>query len=164
MAIQKIKATLKSKALVPKVEDVVAEVEEKKMEDIVTESEDKMEIDKEEILEEEKKETKKIKVTLKNKTVNNDKPIVKAVPKKNEEKLKPKTTKTKKSAKVFKKVGQKYETPGERDPLRIFYTSLLKQKKNSEMALKWCLERGLLTPKKAEAAVLVLSMSSLKIN
>lgn len=40
--------------------------------------------------------------------------------------------------------GQKHSTPPEDDTLRRFYTSLLEQKPDSEMAFKWCLERGLL--------------------
>ena len=62
-----------------------------------------------------------------------------------------------------RKPGQKYATPEETDSLRIFYTSLLKQRPNSEMALKWCLERGVLTEKKAQAAILTLGMKNLKV-
>jgi hypothetical protein len=50
----------------------------------------------------------------------------------------------------FKKPGQKKVTPPETDGLRKFYTSLLKQNKKSEMALKWMLEHGLLPKKRAE--------------
>jgi len=55
-----------------------------------------------------------------------------------------KTTKVTKNKKEYPKFGQTKNTPKENDPLRIFYTSLLKQNKNSEMAYKWCFERGLL--------------------
>jgi hypothetical protein len=63
----------------------------------------------------------------------------------------------------FKKVGQKKPTPPKGDPLRTFYTSLLMQKKDSEMALKWCLEHGLLGPKKAELVHAQFQLASLKI-
>jgi hypothetical protein len=43
----------------------------------------------------------------------------------------------------YKKKGQKKETPPLHDPLRIFYTSLLRQKPHSELAIKWCIEHGL---------------------
>ena len=42
-----------------------------------------------------------------------------------------------------KEMVQTKPTPDERDPARRFYTSLLKQNKNSKMAKKWCIERGL---------------------
>ena len=35
-------------------------------------------------------------------------------------------------------------TPPESDSLRIFYTSLLRQNRDSKMAIKWCTEHGLL--------------------
>ncbi len=63
----------------------------------------------------------------------------------------------------YSKLGQKHKTPLETDSLRIFYTSLLKQNPNSEMALKWCLERGLLSEKKAQAAIVSLGLAKLKI-
>jgi hypothetical protein len=37
----------------------------------------------------------------------------------------------------------KKPTPPPDDPLRIFYTSLLRQNPDSKMALKWCQDRGL---------------------
>lgn len=37
----------------------------------------------------------------------------------------------------------KKPTPPPDDPLRIFYTSLLRQNPESKMALKWCQDRGL---------------------
>lgn len=43
----------------------------------------------------------------------------------------------------FPKEGQIKTTPPESDSLRKFYTSLLRQKKNSDMAMKWCIEHGL---------------------
>lgn len=43
----------------------------------------------------------------------------------------------------YSKKGQTKPTPPENDPLRKFYTSLLYQKPDSEMALKWCIEHGL---------------------
>lgn len=41
-------------------------------------------------------------------------------------------------------VPRKRSTPPPDDPLRIFYTSLLRQNPESKMALKWCYDRGLL--------------------
>lgn len=64
---------------------------------------------------------------------------------------------------TFKKIGQKYKTPKKEDSLTIFYTSLLKQNPESEMALKWCMERGLLSDKKTQKAVLVFGIKNLKI-
>jgi len=63
---------------------------------------------------------------------------------------------TKKKKKDYDRPGQKYDTPPSTDPLARFYTSLLAQRPNSEMALKWCLERGLLSKKRATEALLVL--------
>jgi hypothetical protein len=56
--------------------------------------------------------------------------------------LKTKNTMTKKSKYIIP--GQTKDTPAENDSLRKFYTSLLKQNKNSAMAIKWCTERGLM--------------------
>lgn len=50
----------------------------------------------------------------------------------------------KKARKVFDKPGQTRETPGEEDPQRRFYTSLLQQIPTSDMAKKWCVMAGLL--------------------
>ncbi len=58
----------------------------------------------------------------------------------------------------YKKIGQTKDTPLPNEPLTRFYTSLLKQTPGSRMALKWCLERGLLGDKAANEAVLVLEM------
>lgn len=65
--------------------------------------------------------------------------------------------------KAFKKVGQKKPTPAKEDGLRKFYSSLLKQNPNSMMALKWLVDHGCLTPKKTDAAVLILGIDKLKI-
>lgn len=65
--------------------------------------------------------------------------------------------------KVYKLPGQKKDTPPKSDPLYKFYTTLLKQKPDSEMALKWCLEHGALTQKKAEKALMMIDMQKLKI-
>lgn len=54
----------------------------------------------------------------------------------------------------FKRPGQKYKTPSKNDGLYVFYTSLLHQRPKSEMALKWCLEHGLLSTKKANDILL----------
>ena len=40
--------------------------------------------------------------------------------------------------------GQKYPTPLHGDACRAYYESLLEQKRNSLMALKWCIEYGCL--------------------
>lgn len=63
----------------------------------------------------------------------------------------------------FKLPGQKRQTPPETDPLYRFYTSLLRQKPNSKMALKWCLEHGIFKKKKAEKIQLQLQMLSMTI-
>lgn len=63
----------------------------------------------------------------------------------------------------FKLPGQKRATPPKTDPLYKFYTSLLKQRKNSEMALKWCLEHGVLSQKKAEKVMLLYEMKKLSL-
>lgn len=63
----------------------------------------------------------------------------------------------------FNMPGQKKPTPAERDALRIFYTSLLKQRPNSRMALIWCLEHGLLSEKKATMAMLMLETEKLSL-
>lgn len=59
--------------------------------------------------------------------------------------------------------GQKRPTPSKKDPLYKFYTSLLKQKKNSEMALKWCLEHGCLSKQRAEKTVLMQEMKNMSV-
>lgn len=59
----------------------------------------------------------------------------------------------------FAKPGQRYETPKETDPLYQFYFSLLKQKPDSQMAIKWCLEHGVLSSKKATSLVLSQELS-----
>jgi hypothetical protein len=53
--------------------------------------------------------------------------------------------------------GQKYPTPSKGDPTRAYYESMLKQKPNSEMALKHCIEYGYLTEKEAKEGLLKLS-------
>ena len=70
-----------------------------------------------------------------------------------------KTTKTK-TKKTYTKLGQTKDAPPETDSLRIFYTSLFLQNPHSKMAMKWCLERGLLTDKEAQEAILVLEMEA----
>lgn len=60
--------------------------------------------------------------------------------------------------KKFSKPGQRYATPVKTDGLYRFYTSLMKQKPDSQMAAKWCLEHGVFTPKKATEMLLVLEM------
>ncbi|CAN6456624.1 unnamed protein product [Victoria cruziana] len=60
--------------------------------------------------------------------------------------------KTKSEKKVYTLPGQRYDPPQEREPLRIFYESLLKQRPESEMAEFWMMEHGLLSPEKARKA------------
>lgn len=57
---------------------------------------------------------------------------------------------------------QKKDTPGERDPLRKFYSSLLKQK-HSPMAFKWCLDRGLVPDKKIDKMLMMFKMKDIKL-
>lgn len=44
--------------------------------------------------------------------------------------------------------GQRYSTPPQGDSQRAFYESLLEQKPDSLMALKWCVEYGVLDQEK----------------
>lgn len=46
--------------------------------------------------------------------------------------------------------GQKAATPSKGDPLRLFYESMLKQKPESILALKYCVEHGCLNEAEAE--------------
>lgn len=61
------------------------------------------------------------------------------------------------------KAGQKKMKPEKTDPLFKFYSSLYKQNPSSMMAMTWMLEHGCLTPKKTEAALLIIAMAKLKI-
>jgi hypothetical protein len=62
------------------------------------------------------------------------------------------------------KLGQKYKIPDLNDPSRKFYTSLLSQKKDSKMALKWCLEHGLIDDDQIDYVfTLAVGFSSLTI-
>lgn len=65
--------------------------------------------------------------------------------------------------KVFKKPGQKKTTPPPSDPLYRFYTSLLRQKPESKLAMKWCVEHGVLSKAKAEQLLLILEMDKLQL-
>ncbi|KAG9449174.1 hypothetical protein H6P81_009139 [Aristolochia fimbriata] len=64
------------------------------------------------------------------------------------------TTKTTRvrQKKEYKLAGQRYDTPEEREPLRIFYESLSRQIPSSEMAEFWMMEHGLLSPERAKRA------------
>lgn len=77
--------------------------------------------------------------------------------------VKGKTKTLKRTKRVFDKLGQTKDTPPETDSMRIFYTSLLTQNPKSAMALKWCLERGLLKEKQTQEAILSLEMAKVKI-
>eukprot|EP01025_Chloroclados_australasicus_P008519 TRINITY_DN13043_c0_g2_i1.p3 TRINITY_DN13043_c0_g2~~TRINITY_DN13043_c0_g2_i1.p3 ORF type:complete len:221 (-),score=38.03 TRINITY_DN13043_c0_g2_i1:386-1048(-) len=46
--------------------------------------------------------------------------------------------------------GQTHETPPEKDPERIFYSSLVQQILDSEMGIAWCVSRGLLSRDRAD--------------
>lgn len=59
--------------------------------------------------------------------------------------------------------GQKKDTPAKADPLYRFYTSLLKQNKNSRMAMTWCLVHGVFSEKRASKVQLLLQMENLSI-
>ena len=61
------------------------------------------------------------------------------------------------------KTGQKKKTPDKEDPLRKFYTSLMKQKPNSKMAMKWCLKYGIFSEKSAQKVILLLQVDELHI-
>ena len=52
--------------------------------------------------------------------------------------------------------GQKHDTPEEGDGSRIFYESLLKQKSDSKMAMKWCVENGVLDETLAKKFINIL--------
>mmetsp|Transcript_143894 Transcript_143894/g.447042 ORF Transcript_143894/g.447042 Transcript_143894/m.447042 type:complete len:171 (-) Transcript_143894:90-602(-) len=43
------------------------------------------------------------------------------------------------------KVGQKYSPPPTSDPLRAFYESLLQENEDSAIAVRWCVEHGVLS-------------------
>ncbi|XP_031484114.1 uncharacterized protein LOC116253436 isoform X1 [Nymphaea colorata] len=62
------------------------------------------------------------------------------------------SVKTKSEKKVYTLPGQKYDPPEQREPLRIFYESLMKQRPESEMAEFWMMEHGLLSPERARKA------------
>ena len=55
------------------------------------------------------------------------------------------------------KTGQRYPTPPTTDSLYIFYTSLLKQNPQSHMALRWCLEHGLVPTKNIPSTMELLN-------
>jgi hypothetical protein len=62
------------------------------------------------------------------------------------------------------KPGQKYDCPKITDPLYKFYKSTLKQTKGkSQMALKWCLEHGVLSRDKALQIDTMNKLAQLKI-
>jgi len=102
------------------------------------------------------------KVVLKKK-VEDSIPKIKKVKVQQKETTKPKKTieKKTKTKKNYPKFGQTKDTPVEADPLRKFYTSLLSQNNKSEMAIKWCTERGLM-PKQEDN--ITYSISKLKIS
>uniref|UniRef100_A0ACD5TDV0 Uncharacterized protein n=1 Tax=Avena sativa TaxID=4498 RepID=A0ACD5TDV0_AVESA len=62
------------------------------------------------------------------------------------------TKRGKAAKKVYSLTGQKFDPPEEREPLRIFYESLSKQRPSSEMAEFWLMEHGLLSPERARKA------------
>jgi len=68
-----------------------------------------------------------------------------------------------KTTKTFPIPGQKKETPPKNNGLYIFYTTLLKQRSDSKMAITWCLEHGVFPKKKAEQLLLQMEMEKLAI-
>mmetsp|Transcript_6782 Transcript_6782/g.15003 ORF Transcript_6782/g.15003 Transcript_6782/m.15003 type:complete len:345 (-) Transcript_6782:711-1745(-) len=58
--------------------------------------------------------------------------------------------------------GQTRDTPPETDSLRKFYTSLLQQRADSDMARKWCLQHGLLDREEAEEYLEKLGKKGIK--
>jgi hypothetical protein len=64
---------------------------------------------------------------------------------------------------TFKKFGQKKTSPSKTDPLRKFYSSLLKQNPKSEMATKWLMHHGLLPKKKLDAIKVIMEFDKLSI-
>jgi hypothetical protein len=65
---------------------------------------------------------------------------------------------------TFKKFGQKKKSPSKTDPLRKFYSSLLKQNPKSEMATKWLMHHGLLPKKKLDAIQIIMEFDKLSIS
>eukprot|EP00531_Pseudo-nitzschia_arenysensis_P003238 CAMPEP_0116132004 /NCGR_PEP_ID=MMETSP0329-20121206/9317_1 /TAXON_ID=697910 /ORGANISM="Pseudo-nitzschia arenysensis, Strain B593" /LENGTH=106 /DNA_ID=CAMNT_0003626491 /DNA_START=71 /DNA_END=391 /DNA_ORIENTATION=+ len=55
------------------------------------------------------------------------------------------------------KPGQKYPTPTPGFGDRVFYESLLKQRQDSEMAQDWCLNHGILSHKKSEKLLIIVT-------
>jgi len=54
------------------------------------------------------------------------------------------------------KPGQKKETPPPASGTRVFYESLYRQRKSSLIALKWCLEYGVLPREEAKKGIIEL--------
>lgn len=84
--------------------------------------------------------------------------VAKSKPKKvaSEKKASPskeKSAETTRTKRIFDKPGQTRPEPEEDDPLRKFYTSLLEQVPDSEMAKRWCVMSGLLSVEEATAWV-----------
>eukprot|EP00877_Chromochloris_zofingiensis_P000461 jgi/Chrzof1/10415/UNPLg00339.t1 len=63
--------------------------------------------------------------------------------------------KVKREKKEYDMPGQTRDTPAENDSLRKFYTTLLEQNPDSEMAKRWCVIHGLLSREEAEEWVAV---------
>ncbi|KXZ56094.1 hypothetical protein GPECTOR_2g976 [Gonium pectorale] len=70
-----------------------------------------------------------------------------------EEAKKAKPDKQPREKKEYDMPGQTREPPPENDSLRKFYTSLLEQRPDSDMAKRWCLTHGLLSRDVAEELV-----------
>mmetsp|Transcript_4052 Transcript_4052/g.4685 ORF Transcript_4052/g.4685 Transcript_4052/m.4685 type:complete len:126 (+) Transcript_4052:197-574(+) len=54
------------------------------------------------------------------------------------------------------KPGQKKETPPPASGTRVFYESLYRERKDSLIALKWCIEFGVLSQEEAEKGLIEL--------
>jgi hypothetical protein len=58
--------------------------------------------------------------------------------------------------------GQKYPTPPQGDACRAYYESLLEQKSDSFLALKWCVEYGCLDSERAQSSLVILTKKKKK--
>lgn len=67
-----------------------------------------------------------------------------------------------KTKEVYSKIGQTKPTPEEHDPLRKFYTSLLRQNPKSLMAIKYCTEHGLM-PKQLDIKKVSKTLGKMKL-
>jgi len=107
----------------------------------------------------EKDEKSVVKKSVKSKNSTSKKDTVKKAVTKKKDTVKKTAIIKKDTKKEFSKEGQIKITPPENDSLRKFYTSLLKQKTTSEMAIKWCTEHGLFPGQKDNIYVVLKTLS-----